>query len=75
MNLITKIASGHFIPVTMPWIPIKGAKKQSGTVLFYCGVAQPLRICCTNTLADKVLDAVEDENELKHDAIEVAQKK
>ena len=26
-------------------------------------------------LADKVLDAVEDENELKHDAIEVAQKK
>ena len=26
-------------------------------------------------LADKVLDAVEDEDELKHDAIEVAQKK
>ena len=26
-------------------------------------------------LADKVLDAVEDENELKHDAIEVAQKR
>ena len=26
-------------------------------------------------LADKVLDAVEDEDELKHDAIEVAQKR
>jgi DNA-binding helix-turn-helix protein len=26
-------------------------------------------------LADKVLDAVEDEDELKHNAIEVAQKK
>ena len=26
-------------------------------------------------LADKVLDAVKDENELKHDAIEVAQKR
>ena len=28
-----------------------------------------------NVKADKVLDAVEDEDELKHNAIEVAQKK